>query len=148
MHTKASTGQRIGGYLMDCLIAIPFGLIWLIPIIGTLIGGALLLAYWLLRDLVNPSLGKRVAATEVRSANGDPATQGQLILRNLPQALPYVILMIPIIGWGIGSVLNMVVLVTEIVLVITDGRRMGDRLAGTMVCARVPQGTASQAMSA
>lgn len=132
---KASAGQRMGGYLVDFLVTIPLGMIWMIPIIGTLVGGLAMLLYWLLRDIINPSLGKRVSSLRVMSARGGGASTGQLILRNLPLAFPNLILMIPLFGFVLGAALDTMIIVTELVFVLADGRRIGDRLAGTVVMA-------------
>ena len=102
MKRKATAGQRISAFLIDFVISLPLALIWLIPIIGTLIGGFALLLYWLLRALLGPSVGKRLRGLAIIAASGGPAGAGQLILRNVPLALPYIILMIPLLGTFIG----------------------------------------------
>ena len=133
MKRKATAGQRISAFLIDFVISPPLALIWLIPIIGTLIGGFALLLYWLLRALLGPSVGKRLTGLAIIAANGGPAGAGQLILRNVPLALPYIILMIPLFGTFIGAGLDALVLVIEFIMILADGRRLGDQLAGTMV---------------
>ncbi len=133
MNNKASAGQRIGAFLIDLIISVPLGLIWLIPIIGTLVGGFALLVYWLLRDLIGPSIGKRLTGLAIVKPNGGPAGAGQLVLRNLPLALPYIILMIPLLGTFIGAGLDISILLIELIFVVADGRRLGDKMAGTVV---------------
>ncbi len=133
MQHKASAGQRIGAFLIDFVISLPLALIWLIPIIGTLVGGFALLLYWLLRDVLGPSVGKRLTGLAIVAAKGGPVGAGQLVLRNVPLALPYIILMIPLMGMFIGAGLDVLVLVIELIMILADGRRIGDQLAGTTV---------------
>ena len=86
-----------------------------------------------MRALLGPSVGKRLTGLAIIAANGGPAGAGQLILRNVPLALPYIILMIPLFGTFIGAGLDALVLVIEFIMILADGRRLGDQLAGTMV---------------
>ena len=48
-------------------------------------------------------------------------------------ALPYIILMIPLLGTFIGAGLDIAILLIELIFVLADGRRLGDKMAGTVV---------------
>ena len=132
---KAEIGPRIGALLIDCLISIPLVLVGAIPFIG-MIAGLLGVAYWLCRDLVRPSLGKKALNLDVVDISGGRPTDQQLILRNIPLALPSLLGMIPFLGLIAGPVVGTIVFVLELVMFITQGQRFGDQLAKTQVIAR------------
>lgn len=132
---KAEIGPRIGALIIDILISIPLGMVALIPFIGIL-AGLLAVAYWLCRDLVRPSLGKKALNLDVVDINGGRPTDQQLILRNVPFAVPSLISMIPFLGVIAGPALATVVFVLELVMFITQGQRFGDKIANTQVIAR------------
>ncbi len=132
---KAEIGPRIGALIIDILISIPLGMVALIPFVGIL-AGLLAVAYWLCRDLVRPSLGKKALNLDVVDMNGGRPTDQQLILRNVPFAVPSLISMIPFLGVIAGPALATVVFVLELVMFITQGQRFGDKIANTQVIAR------------
>ena len=132
---KAEIGPRIGALIIDALISIPLALITMIPFVG-LIGGLVAIAYWLCRDLVRPSLGKKALGLDVVGLNGERPTDQQLILRNIPLAIPSLISMVPFVGIIGGPFIGTLVLVVELVLLISQGQRFGDQLAKTQVIAR------------
>ena len=132
---KAEIGPRIGALIIDILISIPLGMVALIPFVGIL-AGLLAVAYWLCRDLVRPSLGKKALNLDVVDINGGRPTDQQLILRNVPFAVPSLISMIPFLGVIAGPALATVVFVLELVMFITQGQRFGDKIANTQVIAR------------
>ena len=107
----------------------------MIPFVGIL-AGLLAVAYWLCRDLVRPSLGKKALNLDVVDMNGGRPTDQQLILRNVPFAVPSLISMIPFLGVIAGPALATVVFVLELVMFITQGQRFGDKIANTQVIAR------------
>lgn len=136
---KADLGKRFVAALIDGILA---AIVGLVPL-----GGFIGAAYMLLRDgldfdfMKHRSIGKQVMKLHLVRDNGaamDPITS---VKRNwmfafgaLSTALAY----IPIIGWlmlPFVALIAMVVGVIEIVLVLTDaqGRRMGDKFAGTLV---------------
>ena len=131
----ADKGTRVLGYLIDILPAIVISLILgFIPIIGPLFLSPLfLLAYWLMRDFNGASLGKMAMGTRVIAKNGQEATQGSRILRNLPLAIPNMLMMIPIIGWIAAIPVGLIVIIVELVTLLSTGERVGDKLANTMV---------------
>ena len=130
---KAEIGPRIGAVAIDWLISLPLVFIGFVPFIGMFIG-LVAAAYWLCRDLLRPSLGKKALNLEVvDAATGGRPTDQQLILRNLPFAIPSVVAMIPFLGIVAGPDLGLVVFILELVMFITQGQRFGDQLAKTQV---------------
>jgi uncharacterized RDD family membrane protein YckC len=105
-----------------------------IPLLGPfLLSPLFLLAYWLLRDFNGASLGKMAMGTAVISKNGQAATQGSRILRNVPLAIPNMLMLIPILGWIAAVPVAFIVIVAEIIALLSTGERLGDKLANTMV---------------
>lgn len=129
---KAEIGPRIGALIIDALISIPLAFVTAIPIVG-IIGGLLGIAYWLCRDLVRPSLGKKALGLDVVGMDGERPTDQQLILRNVPFAIPQLVAMIPFLGLVAGPALSLIVFIGELVMFITQGQRFGDQLAKTQV---------------
>lgn len=72
--------------------------------------------FFLLRDVAGGSLGKRLTGLTVVDATGQPASTGSLIFRNLPIVLPFVVIAEYFVMKGAS-----------------DGKRWGDRWAGTRV---------------
>jgi uncharacterized RDD family membrane protein YckC len=132
---KAEIGPRIGAVIIDGLISIPLGLIAAIPFVG-LIGGLLAVAYWLCRDLLRPSLGKKALNLDVVDVNGGRPTDQQLILRNIPFAIPSLVSMIPFLGIVAGPSIAAIIFIGELVMFITQGQRIGDKIANTQVIAK------------
>jgi uncharacterized RDD family membrane protein YckC len=135
---------RLVGALIDLVVSAVLGLV---PVVGLLAA----VLYWLLRDgldlpfMDRRSIGKKVIGIRPVRMDGssiDPATS---IRRNWVFCIGvflWPLLFVPVLGWAliillIGPVVlaQMVLLLVELVLVTTsdDGRRWGDRLAGTMV---------------
>lgn len=139
-RVKADLGKRFLAALIDGLLA---GVVGLIPFIGGLAGAA----YMLVRDgmeldfMDQRSIGKKVMKLRAIRLDGQPMDMGASVKRNIPFAIGPVgaaLLVIPVIGWITGLLLvaiSFIVVVIEIILVLTDadGRRMGDKLAETMV---------------
>ena len=132
---KAEIGPRIGALIIDGLIGIPIGLLSVIPFVGILFSLALV-AYWLCRDLIRPSLGKRALGLDVVGLNGERPTEQQLILRNIPFAIPSLLTIVPFIGPLLALPIAAIVSVGELVLFITQGQRFGDQLGKTQVVAK------------
>lgn len=72
--------------------------------------------FFLLRDVAGGSLGKRLTGLTIVDATGQPASPGSLIFRNLPIVIPFVVLAEYFVMKGAS-----------------DGKRWGDRWAGTRV---------------
>lgn len=138
---KADLGKRIVAAIIDAVIAGVIGVA--IPAIGGLIGTA----YMLLRDglefdfMNHRSVGKHVMKLHLVSVDGAALDLGTSIKRNWMFALGALIpllLFIPILGWIAIPFVGLAALVLgviEVVLVLTDaeGRRIGDKMAGTRV---------------
>ncbi len=133
-RSKADLGKRFLAALIDGALA---GIVSFVPVIGGLIGAA----YMLVRDgldvdfMDGRSLGKKVMKLRPVRIHGEKMDIGTSVKRNLPFAIGPVIMIIPILGWLIGPVVALVIGLIESVLVLTDaeGRRVGDKLAETMV---------------
>ena len=133
---KADLGKRFVAVVIDSAVAIIFGLI---PVIGGFIGTA----YMLLRDgldfefMDHRSVGKKLMKLRPVPLDEGPMDINRSIKRNWMLSLG-VIPLIPVLGWiliPIVLVAALVIGVVEIYLVITDeeGRRWGDKLAGTKI---------------
>jgi len=130
---RASNGQRIGGYLLDVLVVMPIALINLIPILGQVLWGIFGGCYWLLRDITGNSAGKMMLGLKVISKDGSQATASQRILRNAPLAAGMFLFVIPIVGVAIAPFISLPLVLIEIIMLLANGERLGDKLAGTMV---------------
>lgn len=131
MPEKATVGSRVLAYLVDAIVG---GLLSLIPVLG----GVLNFGYFLLRDGIGEGqgVGKRLLGIRVVSYPGGRAiSYGDSARRNLVFALPALLLLIPVLGRAMYGVVMVLVWLMEIYLVLRDpeGRRFGDRWAGTMV---------------
>ncbi len=141
--SKVDVTQRLIAALIDGAVA---GILTtVIPGVGGLLGGL----YILLRDgldveyLRGRSLGKTLMKLRVVREDGQPMDLGTSVRRNWTLSLGLlitVLALIPILGWIAGFFLALVipiVVIIEAVLVFMDpdGRRFGDRTAGTKVVA-------------
>lgn len=133
LPAPADKGVRVAGYLIDVLPAIVLGLFGLIPIIGPIIAGLLLAPYWLLRDITGSSLGKLILQTKVVGKDGQNASVGARIFRNLPLAIGPAFLVIPFAGYFLGPAIAGIIVITEAIMLLTQDERLGDRLAKTRV---------------
>jgi uncharacterized RDD family membrane protein YckC len=129
----ADKGARALGYVIDVLPCFLFAVINVLPIIGTMIYGAILTAYWLLRDVAGTSLGKLILGNRVASKKGCDSSVGQRLARNLPLVIAPILLIIPVIGMVLGPSVAIVVIVAEVILILSKGERLGDMMAGTVV---------------
>jgi uncharacterized RDD family membrane protein YckC len=127
--------KRIAAGLVDGL---PAYLIAFIPYLGGLISAI----YLAIRDGLPAgngraqSLGKRLLGLRtIRLPGGEPCDYVTSVLRNLPFAVPALIMMRPGMGWILGSLIWGAAFLVEILLIIVDenGERLGDRLAKTAV---------------
>lgn len=136
---KADLGKRIVAVLIDSAIAFVIGFI---PGIGSVIGAA----YMVLRDgmefdfMNHRSVGKQVMKLHLQSVDGSALDITTSLKRNWMFGLaPLVpLLIITIVGWVLVPFVlfaALALMVTELVLVLTDaeGRRLGDKMAGTMI---------------
>jgi len=136
---KADLGKRFIAAIIDAVIAIVIGFI---PIVG----GFVAAAYWLLRDgldvdfMDHRSLGKKLMKLRPVTLDGRQLDMMESAKRNWMFALGGVAQMLAftIVGLIIAIPLAMVAFglgLVEMILVLVDseGRRMGDKMAKTMV---------------
>ena len=130
---------RVGAVLIDVIPAlIAGGIFGWIPIIGAMILGLVLSAYWLLRDIGGASLGKMLLGLIVVKKDGSPSGTSERILRNVPLCIGPALLMIPFMGYVLAPPIAAILNITELVLLVTKQERLGDMLAGTTVIKKTP----------
>lgn len=136
---KADLSKRFIAGIIDAVIAFAIGLI---PFIGGLIGAA----YWLVRDgmeldfMDHRSVGKKLVKLRPVTLDGSPVDIMVSVKRNWMFALGGIgqLLIFTIVGILLAIPLFFVMLllvIVEVVLVLTDaqGRRLGDKIANTIV---------------
>src|SRR5690625_4004534 len=137
---KADIAKRAVAAIIDGAIA---GVLGLVPAVGAFVGGL----YMLLRDgldfdfMKGRSVGKQLMKLEVVRLDGGPMDINTSIMRNWPLSLGLIVsilALIPILGWLAGlavGLISMVLGLIELILVLGDpeGRRFGDRMAGTVI---------------
>jgi uncharacterized RDD family membrane protein YckC len=145
---KADLAKRFIAALIDAIPAIIVSFVLgLIPFIGGIIGGVAAGAWWLCRDGLEldfadkRSPGKKIMKLRPIRLDGQPMDMAISIKRNLPLALycvGFFLWIVPVLGhllsipiFAIGGLVSLI----EAVLVLTDpeGRRFGDKMAGTKV---------------
>ncbi|MGE5623896.1 MAG: RDD family protein [Methanocella sp.] len=138
---KAEFGPRFLAAFVDGAVC---AVLSLLPFIGFLIGAAYLLVkdgimYELTKkeEWRNRSVGKKLLSLEVVALDGNRVDLVTSAKRNLPLSVGSIIAVVPAIGLIIGPFAGLVLGIVEIYLVLTDpeGRRLGDRWAGTQVVA-------------
>jgi uncharacterized RDD family membrane protein YckC len=138
---KADPVMRIASFFIDILVLlvcmIPFILVAIIPFIGWIIAWLMipvvLIAYHLLRDIMGASPGKMLLGMKVMGKDGREAPNSSRVLRNVLFAIPPVFFFLPIIGHVIGGLISFALLVTELIMLLSQGERIGDRIANTVV---------------
>ncbi len=137
---KADLGKRFIAVIIDGAIAAAVGLI---PVVGGIIG----IVYILTRDgfeydfMKYRSIGKQLMKLRPVIVDGGQMSIMISVRRNwtlMFGSLAQGLIFIPIIGWlliPIVGIVGAILGIVEIVLVLTndEGRRWGDRLAGTKV---------------
>lgn len=137
---KADVAKRVIAVVIDAVIA---AIVGVIPVVGGIAGAI----YMVVRDgldvdfMRNRSLGKKLMKLRPVHLDGRPIGIEASLRRNWMfgiGALTAVLMYIPFLGWALIPVVALVGLAIglyEAYLVITDaeGRRWGDRLAGTKV---------------
>lgn len=134
---KADLVKRFVAAVIDGVIA---GIIaYVFPVIGAAIGAA----YYLVRDgldvefMDNRSIGKKLMKLRPVLQGGGKVDISVSVKRNWMFSLG-ILAAVPVLGWiamVLLAPLALIIGIVEIVLVITDneGRRWGDKLAGTKV---------------
>ncbi len=133
-YRKAGIAKRTGAAVIDGVIA---ALLNSVPFVGSLAAGA----YILLRDgldfnfMRGRSIGKTLMRIRPVDLNGGDMGISKSVRRNLPFAVGSAITFVPMLGWIFGPLIALAVVAIEIALVFSDsdGRRMGDKFAGTQV---------------
>lgn len=125
---RAGLLLRAAARILDLILIA--AVIEVIPRAGFLAG----LAYLLLGDGLfdGRSLGKKVIGLKVVSISTfEPCTFRASLLRNSTLGLGYLLGLIPWIGWIVFPVIAAI----EFILILgnTEGRRLGDEIAGTIV---------------
>ena len=143
---KANVGRRIAAAVIDGVIAAILSSI--IPFIGFIFGAAYTLTkdaiiFELLKnnDFLNKSIGKKLMNLEVTLVEGEGRVDWMVsVRRNIPLAIGTIIMIIPVIGWVVGSIVASLLGLIEIIMVLTqaDGRRLGDKFGQTQVIDSVP----------
>jgi uncharacterized RDD family membrane protein YckC len=131
---KADLVKRFIAALIDNVLA---ALVGAIPVVGGIVGAA----YILLKDgldlefMDKRSIGKKLMKLRPVRLDGGTMDITTSVQRNWPLAIGSILSIIPILGWIIAVPVALVIGVIELVLVLTDpeGRRLGDKLAGTKV---------------
>jgi uncharacterized RDD family membrane protein YckC len=129
--TKADLVKRFIAALIDSVLA---SVVALIPVVGGIVGAA----YILVKDgldiefMDKRSIGKKLRPVRLDGGNMDITTSLQ---RNWPLAIGSILSIIPFLGWIAAIIIAPIIAIIELVLVLTDpeGRRLGDKLAGTKV---------------
>ena len=129
----ADKGIRVAGYFLDVLPTLLLVLVAWIPFVGIILAGLCLTPYWLLRDVTGASLGKLLLGLKVVGRDGQPSTPGARILRNLPIAVGPMCMLIPVLGYFLALPVAGIMVLTEGVMLLSQGERLGDRLAKTAV---------------
>ena len=131
---STDVGARVGAYLIDVIPAVIVAVIlgW-IPIVGAIMAGFVLLAYWLLRDITGSSLGKLVLGLKVVRKDGQESGTKERLLRNITLVIGPALLIIPLAGMVLAPIIAGLIGLTEAVLLLAKKERLGDMLAGTTV---------------
>jgi uncharacterized RDD family membrane protein YckC len=126
-------GPRLGALLIDMLCAIPLAILAIIPFLG-IIGAPLACAYWISRDAFfgGQSIGKKVVGLKVIKPDGSPFLWADSVKRNIVY-FALLVLMIPVYGIFFNAFLSGPLSIAELILVVTGGQRLGDRMGNTYV---------------
>lgn len=126
--------------MIDGLIAFPLVFMAVLPVIS-LLGTPLLVAYYISRDALlgnGQSVGKKALGLKVEKDDGTPLTWIDSVKRNVV-FFAYLVLIfctIPYLGWFIAGILSIplgILFLVETIMVISTGKRIGDRWGGTSV---------------
>lgn len=137
---KADLGKRFIALIIDAVISAALGLV---PIVGGIVGTV----YIVVRDgldvdfMPNRSFGKKIMDLQPVRLDGRKVDLETSLRRNWMfgiGALTSLLLYIPILGWILipfVALISLAIGIYEIYLVMTDaeGRRWGDKMAGTKV---------------
>ncbi|RPJ42440.1 MAG: hypothetical protein EHM19_10410 [Candidatus Latescibacterota bacterium] len=133
-EVSAHRGKRAAAFGIDWVLAFALGSI---PFLGWFLGAG----YMVFRDgfssglLDRRSLGKKIMRLRPVAIGGAPVTFRVSFRRNGILAAPLVLLALPLVGTYLASLSSLLIVTAEAGLALTgaDGRRFGDRRAGTIV---------------
>jgi uncharacterized RDD family membrane protein YckC len=127
-------GLHCGAVLIDAVPIIIVSLIlgW-VPIAGGMLVGLISIAYWLLRDINGASPGKMLLGLKVVRKDGSESGTQERILRNVTLIAGGVFALIPLAGLVLGPAIGLAMGIVELVFLLTQKERLGDRIAGTTV---------------
>src|SRR5215467_4884494 len=136
--SAATIGVRAVDYLIDCgLLVLAAFLYNRLLIRGWLpsvsVGRFIAVAYFLLRDVFGRSSGKLMLRLHLTDRSGGPVSLSNRIVRNVPIAIGPALSGIPIVG-----ILAAFVGLADMVALLLQGQRIGDKLAGTTVVSVAP----------
>ena len=131
---KATVGRRVIAYLVDFAVSLFFsGAVGVLFGDSKVVAGAMMAAYWLLRDAGGESIGKMVCRLTVVDEQGGPATTRARVMRNSTLAIGPALWMLPGVGIYFAGPVGGLVLLVEIFNLAVNGRRVGDSVAKTDV---------------
>lgn len=138
---KADPMMRLLSWVIDMLLLlvclVPIIIFGFVPFIGLIIiwlGIPLVaITFHLLRDTTGASPGKSLLGMKVMAKDGAEAPNSSRVLRNVLFAIPAAFMILPIIGHVIGGLLSFALVVTELIMLLSTGERIGDRIANTVV---------------
>ncbi|BDC49657.1 hypothetical protein F183_A19730 [Bryobacterales bacterium F-183] len=143
-RAKATPVDRLVAVIIDSIIMVPVylvvglvvgltGAILSSPMVAGFITNAVVAvigaAWFLMRDAMGLSIGKKIMGLEVVSKHGGPASQEQLKKRNFTLAGGQACVAVPFIGGLVAFAVN----IYEAYMLFSKGERYGDQMAETMV---------------
>ncbi len=130
---RAGAFERWLAWAIDVVIVMLISILALIPVLGGILVAITGTGYLLMRDHQGASVGKRAMGLRVIGQDGQPAARNSLLLRNAALALPYLLHFIPYLGIFLTIVVWAPICFFEGLTAFLTGRRISDRLAGTIV---------------
>ena len=131
----ANTSQRIVGGIVDVapLLVVTVALTaFVTPFdVGATLGRLVAALGLMIKDVTGASPGKWLVGVRVTDRSGAPASAGRRLLRNVTLAAAPLLAGMPYLGR-----IAAVICIGEMVLVLWQKERLGDRLAGTAVVRR------------
>ncbi|HHV07249.1 MAG TPA: RDD family protein [Firmicutes bacterium] len=136
---KADLITRFLAALIDGMVV---GILTLVPLVGLLAAAVYMLTkdgivYELTKnqEFRGRSIGKRILGLKVVRLDNMEMDISTSARRNLTLGLGSLIALVPIIGWILGVIIGAIMNIVEMLFVLMDseGRRLGDKWAGTQV---------------
>ncbi len=136
---KADLITRFLAALIDGMVV---GILTLVPLVGLLAAAVYMLTkdgivYELTKnqEFEGRSIGKRILGLKVVRLDNMEMDISTSARRNLTLGLGSLIALVPIIGWILGVIIGAIMNIVEMLFVLMDseGRRLGDKWAGTQV---------------